>query len=489
MNTFKHYILLIAVLVSLVPLEAAAESADRNLFRVTDVNVSRDAADINIDFGINPGSVNPGRDKEVIFTPVIRSLLTADSIVLPSVRICGRNRYYSHLRNKNLSADEEFYNASDRKVIRYHRTVPYQDWMERSEVCVRQSVANCCSSVRIGGDTPVARLDFTPREVEPLFRFVELIGDSAIMLTAEGRAFVDFKVNRTEIFPDYRNNRRELASIISSIDRVKNDRDATITEISIKGFASPDGSYDNNVRLAMGRTNSLKEYVRNHYNFPSHIMRTQYEPEDWNGLRAWVAASDIASKDAILGIIDSDLAPDPKNTEIQKKFPVQYKFLLDSVYPGLRHSDYTVKYRIRTYATVEELLEVFKVHPERLRSVDFQRIAALYPAGSDEYETIMLTAVKYHPYDADANLNAASICLSNGDLKSAEKYLDHAGNRAEAVYTRGVAAALVKDYGRAEYLLKQAQSMGMNVDAQLSRVHDAMHTNSVEYLIEPEKER
>ena len=94
---------------------------------------------------------------------------------------------------------------------------------------------------------------------------------------------MDFVVNRTEIRPDYRGNRKEIAKIIESIDKVKNDPDATITRITIKGYASPEGSYANNVRLAMGRTAALKEYVRKHYNFDQEIMMTDYEPEDWAG--------------------------------------------------------------------------------------------------------------------------------------------------------------------------------------------------------------
>lgn len=122
-----------------------------------------------------------------------------------------------------------------------------------------------------------------------------LTGDSAVVLTAEGKAFVDFVVNRTDLNPSYRGNTREIAKIIESIDRVKNDPDATITLVSIKGYASPEGSYANNVRLAMGRTATLKEYVRKHYSFDPEIMRTDFEPEDWEGLREWVMTCDPAS--------------------------------------------------------------------------------------------------------------------------------------------------------------------------------------------------
>ena len=72
-------------------------------------------------------------------------------------------------------------------------------------------------------------------------------------------------MNRTEIHPDYRRNPEELKKILSTIDAVKNDADSKIISISIKGYASPEGSYSNNIRLAKGRTETLKEYVRKQY--------------------------------------------------------------------------------------------------------------------------------------------------------------------------------------------------------------------------------
>lgn len=56
----------------------------------------------------------------------------------------------------------------------------------------------------------------------------------------EGSAFLDFPVNRTEIRPDYRQNSRELAAIQEIIESVRGDKYATITGISIKGYASPE---------------------------------------------------------------------------------------------------------------------------------------------------------------------------------------------------------------------------------------------------------
>ena len=79
----------------------------------------------------------------------------------------------------------------------------------------------------------------------------------------------------------------------------------TIKNVDIKGYASPEGSWALNERLAKGRTESLKKYVQELYKFAPDMITTSYEPEDWNGLRRYVEDSKLESKKAILDIIDS----------------------------------------------------------------------------------------------------------------------------------------------------------------------------------------
>lgn len=54
---------------------------------------------LRVGFTVDPSAFKTGRDREIILTPVLRSEVTSDSIVLPRVVIAGRNRYYSRLRN------------------------------------------------------------------------------------------------------------------------------------------------------------------------------------------------------------------------------------------------------------------------------------------------------------------------------------------------------------------------------------------------------
>lgn len=242
---------------------------------------------------------------------------------------------------------------------------------------------------------------------------------------------------------------------------MRNDADTRITSIRIKGYASPEGSYANNTRLAQGRTETLRNYVQCLYNFPFGIMSMDYEPEDWAGLERYLETCTLPSRYGMLELARSGGDPDAREQKIKARYPQDYQFLLREVYPGLRHSDYTVEYVVRAYTDVEEARRIWRTAPGKLSLNEFYRVAESYQAGSDEYNEVFETMVRLYPDDATANLNASNVAMSRGDLVSARKYVAKAGDTPEAVYARGVLAGLDKDYAQARRLLSRAQDMGV----------------------------
>ena len=460
-----------------------------SLLRVDRIEVSHIDTLLQISFDIDPQRVKPGRDYQVMFTPIVKSNLSdEDSVALKPVTFAGRNRFYTHLREGDIAAGDLIYQAGKKGLVEYSRFVTWQPWMDNCTVYMREETQNCCKPVSPLCDTPIANIETPDDHVTNAFEeidYIALTGDTAVVLEAEGKAFIDFVVNRTEIKENYRKNPRELKKIIESIDVIKNDPDATITRLTIKGFASPEGSYENNVRLAIGRTESLKEYVRERYNFDPKIMFTNFEPEDWDGLRAWLETADIPNRDAIMEIVNSGLAPDPKDAAIKKQFPKQYKLMLDSVYPGLRHSDYTVQYRIKTYVDIEELKQAYARTPERLRPVDFFRVAQTFDAGSPEFEDVLLKASEIYPYDQQAAINAANILMRRDEMQKASEKLLNAGESGEAYYTRAMLAHLNGDEERALTLFRKAASLGIDkAQRHIEKLATPAPKQSITYFVE-----
>lgn len=454
---------------------ASFKAANPEIYAVN-VAVNEQARTLDVEIELDPRRFSPGSDGEQIFIPMVISADSLNSMVLDTIRICGRNRWYQYVREGALDGVESpsvFRAGKSGKAV-MKRTVELQSWMEHSTVELCRLTSTCCRPATPmpgtgrNGMTEIARISTRRPALIREFVFAPPVNDAPVEKNIEGRAFVLFVVNRTELKPDYMLNRSEIAKIINSIDYVRNDSDAIITGIHIKGFASPEGSYSNNVRLAMGRTVTLTDYVRNYsrkfFHLPDSIFSNSFEPEDWTGLRRYVADSlqyNIGHRPEILAIIDSPMDPDVKNDLIKRTYPRDYGVILSEIYPWLRHSDYTVSYRIKIYTDISDLRRLYDTDPTRLRPVDFYTLAGQYAEGSPGYNDVMLRACQVYPDDPMLNLNAASIALMTDNNEQARRHLALAPTSPEADFTRGVLAAREGDYDRAERLFERASKAGI----------------------------
>ncbi len=427
---------------------------------VTGMSMERNGNYMAVDMTLGMEDLDVSSNRAVVLTPRLAN--AGDSVDLPSVGVYGRRRHYYYVRNGEsmiTGKDEMSYRASKTPgTISYHQVVPYEDWMDGATLSLHREDYGCCNTLLAEQD---AELGHHKEAFFPELVYVSPQREAGKTRTVEGSAFVDFPVNQTSIQADYRRNAVELGRIQADIDSVKGDGDARITSVVLKGYASPEGTYAHNKELAAGRTDALKQYIQQFYHFDSSVMTTGYEAEDWEGLRRYVDSSNISHRTEILALIDSDLEPDAKEAEIKSSYPQEYKFLLDNCYPSLRHTDYRIGYEIRTYTDVEEIRRLTRERPQNLSLNEFYLAAEEYEPGSKEFSDVFETAVRMYPYDAAANLNAANAAMRRDDLTKAARYLERAGDSAEAVYARGALAIRQKDYDTAAGYLKEAKSLGL----------------------------
>lgn len=426
---------------------------------VGELTIEHDGGYMTVEMKIDLADLAVDVNRAVLLTP--RLVNGSDSLDLPSIGIYGRRRYYFYLRNgESMLTDEDelSYKASRKPdIIEYHNIVPYVEWMNGAVLSLHRSDYGCCNTLLTEEEGKLGRYAvFTPELV-----YVRPEDEAVKIRSLEGSAFIDFPVNKTVINPDYRNNTAELGKIQATIDSVRADKDITITQVRLKGFASPEDSYRHNTELAIGRTAALKQHIEQLYSFADSIIVTDYEPEDWVGLRRQVEQSDLSHRTEILALIDSDMDPDAKEAKIKRTYPEEYRFLLRNCYPALRHTDYRIAYNIRTYSDVKEIIRVMGESPQKLSLSEFYLAAGEYEPGSEEWGEVFETAVRMYPDDETANLNAANAAMRREDLKRAERYLTKVGERGEAVYARGVLAALSKEYDKAAALFKEALNSGI----------------------------
>lgn len=460
-------------------------------------NISVEGDDMVVNMNLDFSKVNLQRNKETIYTPYLVN--GTDTLKFTPFTLAGHNRYIWALRNgqpgpimmKGWGGDRGEMSLQsqpqgpgyDMKSVQgitnynYVVSTPYQPWMETANLEMQYEMVGCSDCPRSLDNCALAGIDFRPAEFVSDFIFVTPVAETVKTRELSGRAYVDFVVNKTNILPDYRNNKVELAKITATIDSVKNDKDITVTSIQISGTASPEGSYENNVRLAKGRTEALTEYVQNLYKFPTGFIKTSYEPVDWTGLKEWLRTHEIENREGILGIVDGNLEPYARNQKIRTTYPKQYNWLLDNVYPSLRHSDYVIEYNIRNYANVDEIIEVMTTAPSKLSLNELFIVANNRPEGSELYNESFEVAVKMYPDDEIANLNAGTNAIKRGDFVSAKKYLAKAGKSEEAEFTRAEYEAL---NGDKEAALKTFKSLAANAKNEKVKTKAAAAAESLE---------
>lgn len=330
-----------------------------------------------------------------------------------------------------LRKNGEEQNVESRSVI------DLEPWMQECHLKLHAQLCGCGNAEEENMTISIGQM-LGPFPTYEHIAFMMPIAPPVKTDSLNGSAYLDYRVNRTELDPTYRRNPAELDSIKATIAPIRGDKNVSITYATIKGYASPEGNWDNNVRLASGRAETMRAYIVNEYALDGVRFDVDFEAEDWEGLRRHIVEGNLPEKEQILAIIDDKSITDPdKRDWALKKLKCYKEKILGEIYPALRHSDYTIYYTIRDFTT-EEAKEIFKVRPWQLSQAEMYRVAQTYEPGSEEFNKLFMTAVTMHPNDSTANLNAAAIALNARDTKGAEKYLAKAGNSAEANCNRAI---------------------------------------------------
>ena len=459
----KRMTFILATLFGLGSMSGTVAQDAKNIIPGVSINhfeMERNGKYLSVEMGMDLTELDVETNRAVLLTP--RLVNGADSTDLPSVGIYGRRRYFYYIRNGIGSisgTDETTLRASKMpKNMDYNNSVVYEEWMDGATLKFHRSEWGCCHEILAEYESKLGRHNeaFFPELV-----FIHPKAEIEKSRSLSGSAFIDFPVDQTVIYPEYRRNTAELGKIEASIDSVRSDKDVTITAVWLKGFASPESPYKHNTELAIGRTAALKKHISQLYHFADNIIQTDYEPEDWAGLRRYVEKSNLDHRKEILEMIDSNLEPDEKEAKIKRTYPEEYRFLLQNCYPALRHTDYRIDYTIRSYNNAEEIRRIMAERPQNLDLNEFYVVAGTHEPGTKEFTEVFETAVRMYPNDETANLNAANAAIRQGDYETARRYIDKAGNSAEAVYARAALAIREKDYKTAVTYLEKARDMGL----------------------------
>ena len=430
------------------------------------LKIERNGEYMVVDMNMNLSHLDVESNRAVLLTP--RFISTVDTLELSSVGVYGRQRYYYYVRNGEsmLSGKDEmsFKARSKPESVVYHAIVPYYKWMNGASLELYRSDYGCCNTLLAEWNDPlgsyVEALPFSPQLL-----YIHPQAETVKHRSLSGSAFIDFPVDKTVIYPEYRRNTYELGKIQASIDSVRNDKDVVITSVWLKGYASPEGDFNYNKSLAQRRTQTLSNYISSQYPAlkKAPVYRTEGVGEDWEGLKAAVSGSTLSNKDKILFIIEHNSNDTERESAIRElDNDKTYHILLEEFYPALRRTTFSLSFDVRPY-TSEELPGVFETKPECLSLYEMYQLAGLYASRGENPLPVYKKAYEQFPGDIVAVLNYANALLKYGkDADGALQVLEVVREDSRVLFPMAIAYDMKGDWRKAEKLLEEAAARGCN---------------------------
>lgn len=434
--------------------------------------ISKRAGTTNIDMDFILNNLRLDKNDMLIITPVVVS--GQNEVELESIAVKGS------LRNKVLERPFEWKGKThlsmpaENQVIRrngthqslhYKTTLPFDEWQRQAQLVLKTEVVGCADCSEAQPDKLISQ-KILPDKFTPNYRMPYVVPEVKPVKQRSERysAHLNYVVGRHDLLPNFENNAAELAKVDKIIRELKSDKDLTITDFTISGYASPEDTKERNMLLSQRRAETFARYIEKKYGYTRSQFKVEWFGEDWDGLRKAVAASNLANREAIVEIIDNLSDYDARDARIIALDNGQtYNRLLRDFYPSLRRNDYDIAFVSRAF-NVDEAKEIIKTRPKLLSLNEMYLVAKTYPEDSPEYKTVFDIAYETFPDAEVACINAAVGELRVNKADAALRHLQKCPDSPMAKNLMGIAYALKGDTERAADYFKQAIQTG-NDDA------------------------
>jgi tetratricopeptide (TPR) repeat protein len=252
-----------------------------------------------------------------------------------------------------------------------------------------------------------------------------------------------------------------VQEFVRLLEQINNDREGLkLNDVEVSAYASPDGGFELNDRLALERQKNTQQFVEQQLKkarLNDATVDAKYTAEDWDGFQELVKASNIQDKDVILRVLS--MYKDPQEREQQiKNISSAFRELADGILPQLRRSRMIINYET-VGRSDEQIQQQLKADPSKL-NVDEVLYAATLVEEKNAKEDIYKLATELYPNDARAYNNIATLEYAAGNIDAAKKYIEQAqkvsANLPEAAANLGLIALQKGDLQTAENYISKA---------------------------------
>ena len=406
-------------------------------FEIKKFTQEGDSLRIDVDFDFS--NLQLSSREQLVINPVIKN--SDRELNLKPLLINGKIRHKVYLRQKAFGNLDDINkeglevakkSTQGNQIISYSTTVYFDEWMRKSDLYIKESSCPGCGKAisrneRLLAQNPTLEIiePLNQENIEPVVTFIIPEADSIKKRCKQGSAYLKFEVGKSVINTSIADNAAELAIIHATLDELTSDKNVSIQDISIIGFASIEGTANFNKRLSEQRAKSLQTYIQQKYSIPYSLFNVSWVGEDWDGLVTLIESGNMDKKQEVLAIINDTKILDGREKKLmQLDGGKPYRFMLNTYFPMLRRVNYVINYTLPPFS-LEESKQIIRKHPDQLSRRELFLLADSYGKGSPEFFEILEIALNIYPDDIITRKNAAASYIMQGKYNKAEKLLSN----------------------------------------------------------------
>ncbi|WP_303010722.1 tetratricopeptide repeat protein [uncultured Bacteroides sp.] len=285
----------------------------------------------------------------------------------------------------------------------------------------------------------------------------------------KGEVNLTFLVGKADLDDKNPQNQVELSRLNKELHAIETNPDASLKSFHITGVASPDGSYESNLRLAKLRTDKALERILSQLDSET---RKILEVKSDASVASWKEVVELLKKDS-----RQDMAKEVEDLIRQyEKIPYRlhqvlkskpfYKEIAATYLPKLRKVQYTYGYSVFRSLTDEEIRQLYRKNPKELTRFEYYRMIAITknPGEREKYCREALELYENFTYAAN-ELAVATIQKDAPDSKILEPFISKSAP-VELLSNQAIALLHEGKYTKADSILALVPEEAVSDDLQ-----------------------
>ena len=407
----------------------------------------------------------------------------------PVLRFKGGEKAYEMkaIQGEKVQGNAEVIPYETGKTVSYTSRIPYEDAMRLSDL-----------EIDITGSKGAKTAKFDPRKIgDGVIATETLVVNAPATSVGEDKfqriikqqeeAAIYYLINSANIRSKEMTS-EEMKKLEAYIKEAATKENMNLNGIDVRSYASPDGAYDFNEKLANQREKNSSAFLKKQMKKgkveqykDENFFKDFVVAEDWDGFKKAMEESNIQDKELILRVLSMHSDPEVREREI-RNIASAFAVVADQILPKLRRSLFVVNTELIGKSD-DELKALAKSNPSDLNVEELLYSATLFDNNNDKL-AIYEACMRQFPNDwrgfndagmiqfemgniaaAQANFNKANsmsannpvvqnnlgaVALKNGDLKQAEVYFGAATGAGQEVNdNKGIVAIKSGDYAAA----------------------------------------